>query len=36
MAEKSAHSKEIETELTLEQAKEQLTAARKKTGVLSI
>lgn len=35
MAEKSARSKEMETELTLEQAKEQLVETGKKTGVLS-
>nr|WP_295969431.1 RNA polymerase sigma factor RpoD [uncultured Bacillus sp.] len=35
MAEKSAHSKEVESELTLEQVKEQLTALGKKTGVLA-
>jgi len=35
MAEKSARSKEIETELTLDQVKEQLTEVGKKTGVLA-
>ncbi|MCQ6273649.1 RNA polymerase sigma factor RpoD [Bacillus sp. V3B] len=35
MAEKSARSKEVETELTLEQVKEQLTLLGKKTGVLA-
>ncbi len=35
MAEKSAHSKEVESELTLEQVKEQLTQLGKKTGVLA-
>lgn len=35
MAEKSARSKEVDTELTLEQVKEQLTKIGKKTGVLS-
>lgn len=35
MAEKSARSKEMEKELTLEQAKEQLVETGKKTGVLS-
>lgn len=35
MAEKSARSKEVDTELTLEQAKEQLMEIGKKTGVLS-
>jgi RNA polymerase primary sigma factor len=35
MAEKSAHSKEVESELTLEQVKEQLTLLGKKTGVLA-
>ena len=35
MAEKSARSKEVESELTLEQVKEQLTLLGKKTGVLA-
>lgn len=35
MAEKSARSKDIESELTLEQVKEQLTVLGKKTGVLA-
>ncbi|MBP3039662.1 RNA polymerase sigma factor RpoD [Bacillaceae bacterium Marseille-Q3522] len=35
MAEKSARSKEVETELTLDQVKEQLTEQGKKTGVLA-
>ena len=35
MAEKSARSKEIDTELSLEQAKEQITALGKQKGVLS-
>ncbi|WP_075982332.1 RNA polymerase sigma factor RpoD [Bacillus massilinigeriensis] len=35
MAEKSARSKEVDSDLTLEQVKEQLTAVGKKTGVLS-
>lgn len=35
MAEKSARSKEVETELTLEQAKEQILETGKKTGVLA-
>ncbi|HWJ76702.1 MAG TPA: RNA polymerase sigma factor RpoD [Niallia sp.] len=35
MAEKSARSKEVETELTLDQVKEQLTLLGKKTGVLA-
>ncbi|MCE4047017.1 MULTISPECIES: RNA polymerase sigma factor RpoD [Bacillaceae] len=35
MAEKSARSKEVETELTLDQVKEQLTEVGKKTGVLA-
>lgn len=35
MAEKSARSKEVDSELTLEQVKEQLTEAGKKTGVLA-
>lgn len=35
MAEKSARSKEVDTELTLEQVKEQLIKIGKKTGVLS-
>ncbi|MFB6465781.1 RNA polymerase sigma factor RpoD [Cytobacillus sp. Hz8] len=35
MAEKSARSKEVDSELTLEQVKEQLIAVGKKTGVLS-
>ncbi|MBP2241656.1 RNA polymerase primary sigma factor [Cytobacillus eiseniae] len=35
MAEKSARSKEVDSELTLEQAKEQLTQIGKKTGVLA-
>ena len=35
MAEKSARSKEIESELTLEQVKDQLTLLGKKTGVLA-
>jgi RNA polymerase primary sigma factor len=35
MAEKSARSKEVESELTLEQVKDQLTLLGKKTGVLA-
>ncbi|WP_110111372.1 RNA polymerase sigma factor RpoD [Bacillus sp. CGMCC 1.16541] len=35
MAEKSAHSKELESELTLEQVKDQLTEIGKKRGVLT-
>ncbi len=35
MAEKSAHSKELESELTLDQVKEQLTEIGKKRGVLT-
>lgn len=35
MAEKSARSKEVEPEVTLEQAKDQLTELGKKTGVLA-
>ncbi|MBY0122319.1 RNA polymerase sigma factor RpoD [Bacillus sp. S/N-304-OC-R1] len=35
MAEKSARSKEVDSELTLEQVKEQLTEVGKKTGVLA-
>jgi RNA polymerase primary sigma factor len=35
MAEKSARSKEVESELTLDQVKEQLTLLGKKTGVLA-
>ncbi|PKG21797.1 RNA polymerase sigma factor RpoD [Niallia nealsonii] len=35
MAEKSTRSKEIETEMTLDQVKEQLTEVGKKTGVLA-
>jgi RNA polymerase primary sigma factor len=35
MAEKSARSKEVETEMTLEQVKDQLTVLGKKTGVLA-
>jgi RNA polymerase primary sigma factor len=35
MAEKSARSKEVEPEVTLEQVKDQLTALGKKTGVLA-
>ena len=35
MAEKSARSKEVESELTLEQVKDQLTILGKKTGVLA-
>ncbi|MBM4762321.1 RNA polymerase sigma factor RpoD [Bacillus sp. B15-48] len=35
MAEKSARSKEVETEITLEQVKNQLTELGKKTGVLA-
>lgn len=35
MAEKSARSKEVDSDLTLEQAKEQLTELGKKTGVLA-
>ncbi|EWG08913.1 RNA polymerase sigma factor RpoD [Cytobacillus firmus] len=35
MAEKSARSKEVDTELTLEQAKDQLVEIGKKTGVLA-
>ncbi|KAB2338548.1 RNA polymerase sigma factor RpoD [Cytobacillus depressus] len=35
MAEKSARSKEVDSELTLEQVKEQLTEIGKKTGVLA-
>ncbi|PLR93833.1 RNA polymerase sigma factor RpoD [Bacillus sp. T33-2] len=35
MAEKSARSKEVESEVTLEQAKDQLTELGKKTGVLA-
>lgn len=35
MAEKSARSKEVENELTVEQVKDQLTALGKKTGVLA-
>ncbi|MFT8320358.1 MAG: RNA polymerase sigma factor RpoD [Bacillus sp. (in: firmicutes)] len=35
MAEKSARSKTVETELTLDQVKEQITAVGKKTGVLA-
>jgi RNA polymerase primary sigma factor len=35
MAEKSARSKEVENELTIEQVKEQLTEAGKKVGVLA-
>lgn len=35
MAEKSARSKEVETELTLDQVKEQLTEVGKKAGVLA-
>ena len=35
MAEKSARSKEVESELTLEQVKDQLTVLGKKTGVLA-
>ncbi|MFE8695403.1 RNA polymerase sigma factor RpoD [Cytobacillus sp. FJAT-53684] len=35
MAEKSARSKEVDSELTLEQVKEQLTQIGKKTGVLA-
>lgn len=35
MAEKSAHSKEVEPEVTLDQAKELLTEIGKKTGVLA-
>ncbi|WP_445490372.1 RNA polymerase sigma factor RpoD [Niallia sp. 03133] len=35
MAEKSARSKEVETELTLDQVKEQITQVGKKTGVLA-
>ncbi len=35
MAEKSARSKEVENELTLEQVKDQLTVLGKKTGVLA-
>ncbi|EIJ78904.1 RNA polymerase sigma factor RpoD [Bacillus methanolicus PB1] len=35
MAEKSARSKEVESDLTLEQVKEQLTEQGKKTGVLT-
>ncbi|KAB7670061.1 RNA polymerase sigma factor RpoD [Bacillus sp. B1-b2] len=35
MAEKSTRSKEVETELTLDQVKEQLTEVGKKTGVLA-
>lgn len=35
MAEKSARSKEVESEMTLEQAKDQLTELGKKTGVLA-
>ena len=35
MTEKSAQSKEVESELTLEQVKEQLTLLGKKTGVLA-
>ena len=35
MAEKSARSKEVDTELTLEQAKEQILETGKKTGVLA-
>ena len=35
MAEKSARSKEIETEMTIDQVKEQLTELGKKSGVLT-
>ncbi|AGX05551.1 MULTISPECIES: RNA polymerase sigma factor RpoD [Bacillaceae] len=35
MAEKSARSKEVDSELTMEQVKEQLTEVGKKTGVLA-
>ncbi|QED48670.1 RNA polymerase sigma factor RpoD [Cytobacillus dafuensis] len=35
MAEKSARSKEVDSELTLDQVKEQITEAGKKTGVLA-
>jgi len=35
MAEKSTRSKEVETEMTLDQVKEQLTEVGKKTGVLA-
>ena len=35
MAEKSARSKEVEKELTLDQVKDQLTVLGKKTGVLA-
>ncbi|PLR76988.1 RNA polymerase sigma factor RpoD [Bacillus sp. V3-13] len=35
MAEKSARSKEVESDMTLEQVKEQLTEVGKKTGVLA-
>lgn len=35
MAEKSARSKEVDTEMTVEQAKQELTEIGKKTGVLS-
>jgi RNA polymerase primary sigma factor len=35
MTEKSAHSKEVETEMSLDQIKDQLTAVGKKTGVLA-
>ncbi|WP_141431527.1 RNA polymerase sigma factor RpoD [Bacillus sp. 03113] len=35
MAEKSAHSKEVDTELTLDHVKAQLTVLGKKTGVLA-
>src|SRR3954469_8992619 len=35
MAEKSARSKEVENELTVEQVKDQLTELGKKTGVLA-
>ncbi|MDP4170011.1 MAG: sigma-70 factor domain-containing protein, partial [Bacillota bacterium] len=35
MAEKSARSKEVENEVTIEQVKDQLTALGKKTGVLA-